>query len=343
MMMFSSSSSFLRRAAAPLATFSRSVTRGQTPAARFKGPATMVTKISDLSSAQVATVLQVAHKMKANPKDYYDALPNETLLMLFEKPSLRTRVSLEVGMTELGGHAISFMTGDSPLGKKETYGDTGACLSRYVTAITARVTSREQINGLCATASVPVAGRHARSCRSRRRFRRHSRPPPLSPRPLSPLPPSISSWRHGTRPLPLHAHISGRTRSERTATRPDRPSRCHRTAPLRAPSDPRVAHPRSQVSHLHAPLPGWRARLLRLAFPLGRVPFQSAADRPRWPRIGRETRAWLCTAQACDRRKKSVVLARPCAGLCTVVEAGAYPIALYTLWRVYGVVVVMYQ
>ena len=135
----------------------------------------MVTKISDLSSAQVATVLQVAHKMKANPKDYYDALPNETLLMLFEKPSLRTRVSLEVGMTELGGHAISFMTGDSPLGKKETYGDTGACLSRYVTAITARVTSREQINGLCATASVPVAGRHARSRRSCRPRRRRSR------------------------------------------------------------------------------------------------------------------------------------------------------------------------
>jgi len=65
-------------------------------------------------------------------------------------------VSLEVGMTELGGHAISFMTGDSPLGKKETYGDTGACLSRYVAAITARVTSREQINGLTATANVPV-------------------------------------------------------------------------------------------------------------------------------------------------------------------------------------------
>ena len=101
-------------------------------------------------------VLELAHKMKANPKDYYDALPNETLLMLFEKPSLRTRVSLEVGMTELGGHAISYMIGDSPLGKKETYGDTGACLSRYVAAITARVTSREQINGLTATADVPV-------------------------------------------------------------------------------------------------------------------------------------------------------------------------------------------
>jgi len=116
----------------------------------------MVTKISDLTSGQIATVLQLAHKMKANPTDYYTALPNETLLMLFEKPSLRTRVSLETGMTELGGHAISFMTGDSPLGKKETYGDTGACLSRYVAAITARVTSREQIDGLCATAAVPV-------------------------------------------------------------------------------------------------------------------------------------------------------------------------------------------
>jgi ornithine carbamoyltransferase len=116
----------------------------------------MVTKISDLSQAQVASVLALAHKMKANPKDYFDALNNETLLMLFEKPSLRTRVSLEVGMTEMGGHAISYMIGDSPLGKKETYGDTGACLSRYVAAITARVTSREQINGLTATADVPV-------------------------------------------------------------------------------------------------------------------------------------------------------------------------------------------
>ena len=148
-------SSFLRRAT-PLSTFSRGVTTGQSVSARFKGPATMVTKINDLTSAQVAMVLKLAHEMKANPKDYYTALPNETLLMLFEKPSLRTRVSLEVGMTELGGHAISYMIGDSPLGKKETYGDTGACLSRYVAAITARVTSREQINGLTATADVPV-------------------------------------------------------------------------------------------------------------------------------------------------------------------------------------------
>ena len=149
-------SSMMRRATTLSTTFSRSVTTGQSPAARFKGPAKMVTKISDLTAPQVAMVLDLAHKMKKNPTEYYDALPNESLLMLFEKPSLRTRVSLEVGMTEMGGHAISYMIGDSPLGKKETYGDTGACLSRYVAAITARVTSREQIAGLTATADVPV-------------------------------------------------------------------------------------------------------------------------------------------------------------------------------------------
>jgi hypothetical protein len=92
----------------------------------------------------------------ADPPAYYDALPNETLLMLFEKPSLRTRVSLEVGMTELGGHAIAYMIGDSPLGKKETFGDTAACLSRYCAAVTARVNSRESINGLTAHADIPV-------------------------------------------------------------------------------------------------------------------------------------------------------------------------------------------
>lgn len=120
------------------------------------GPPKHVTKISDLSRGQVATVLELAHKMKADPPAYYDALPNETLLMLFEKPSLRTRVSLEVGMTELGGHAIAYMIGDSPLGKKETFGDTAACLSRFVAAVTARVNSRESITGLTAFSEIPI-------------------------------------------------------------------------------------------------------------------------------------------------------------------------------------------
>ncbi|KAH8057981.1 ornithine carbamoyltransferase [Aureococcus anophagefferens] len=97
-----------------------------------------VTKISSLTRPEVAGVLRLALDMKARPEDYHDALKRKTLLMLFEKPSLRTRVSLEAGMTSLGGHGIAYMTGDSPIGVKESYEDTGAVLSRMADAVTAR-------------------------------------------------------------------------------------------------------------------------------------------------------------------------------------------------------------
>eukprot|EP00614_Pseudopedinella_elastica_P028703 CAMPEP_0172616242 /NCGR_PEP_ID=MMETSP1068-20121228/63022_1 /TAXON_ID=35684 /ORGANISM="Pseudopedinella elastica, Strain CCMP716" /LENGTH=319 /DNA_ID=CAMNT_0013421609 /DNA_START=31 /DNA_END=990 /DNA_ORIENTATION=+ len=115
-----------------------------------------ITKISDLSRAEICSILALANDMKKTPSDYYDALKHKTLLMLFEKPSLRTRVSLEAGMTSLGGHGIAYMTGDSPLGAKETYEDTGAVLSRMSDAVTARVKSREQIAGLAANSTIPV-------------------------------------------------------------------------------------------------------------------------------------------------------------------------------------------
>lgn len=115
-----------------------------------------ITKISDLSRPEIASVLSLAMEMKANPTDYNTALKDKTLLMLFEKPSLRTRVSLEAGMTSLGGHGIAYMTGDSPLGQKETYEDTGAVLSRMCDAVTARVKSRDQIAGLAANSTIPI-------------------------------------------------------------------------------------------------------------------------------------------------------------------------------------------
>ncbi|KAH8098122.1 ornithine carbamoyltransferase [Aureococcus anophagefferens] len=96
-----------------------------------------VTKISSLTRPEVAGVLRLALDMKARPEDYHDALKRKTLLMLFEKPSLRTRVSLEAGMTSLGGHGIAYMTGDSPIGVKESYEDTGAVLSRMADAMLA--------------------------------------------------------------------------------------------------------------------------------------------------------------------------------------------------------------
>ena len=115
-----------------------------------------ITKISDLSRPEIASILSLAMEMRATPSDYHDALRRKTLLMLFEKPSLRTRVSLEAGMTSLGGHGIAYMTGDSPIGKKETYEDTGAVLSRMSDAVTARVKSREQIAGLAANSTIPI-------------------------------------------------------------------------------------------------------------------------------------------------------------------------------------------
>jgi ornithine carbamoyltransferase len=115
-----------------------------------------ITKVSDLSRPEIASVLSLAMDMKKTPSDYWDALKRKTLLMLFEKPSLRTRVSLETGMTQLGGHGIAYMTGDSPVGLKESYEDTAACLSRMCDGITARVNSRDQIHGLANNASIPV-------------------------------------------------------------------------------------------------------------------------------------------------------------------------------------------
>ena len=79
-----------------------------------------VKTIACLSKEQVLKVLDLAKSMKADPLKYSSVLKQRTLLMLFEKPSLRTRVSFETGMTQLGGHAIHYNIADSPLGKKES-------------------------------------------------------------------------------------------------------------------------------------------------------------------------------------------------------------------------------
>jgi len=98
----------------------------------------------------------IASDMKQNPDKYKDSLSQKTLLMLFEKPSLRTRVSFETGMTQLGGHAIFYSIADSPLGKKESLSDTGKVLSRYADFIMARVNKRQDIQELAEVSSIPV-------------------------------------------------------------------------------------------------------------------------------------------------------------------------------------------
>lgn len=115
-----------------------------------------VIDIADLSEQDILTIYDRAADIKANPSEYRDALDNRSLLMLFAKPSTRTRVSFEAGMTQLGGHAINFSTDESQLSRGESMADTAAVLSRYTDAIMARLYEHETMRELARHATVPV-------------------------------------------------------------------------------------------------------------------------------------------------------------------------------------------
>lgn len=120
--------------------------------------------IADLAKEEVLDIMRVAIAMKASRRvftqtgydRFSDTLKGYSLLTLFEKPSLRTRVSLEVGMHQLGGQAIFYSIGDSPLGVKESIEDTGRVLSRMCNGITARVLSRKSVRSLALVSTIPV-------------------------------------------------------------------------------------------------------------------------------------------------------------------------------------------
>ena len=83
-------------------------------------------------------------------------LKNKTLTMIFQKPSTRTRVSFEIGMFQLGGHAINLSSNDTQLSRGESVEDTAKTLSRYSDCIMARVYEHELLNTLSEYASIPV-------------------------------------------------------------------------------------------------------------------------------------------------------------------------------------------
>jgi len=113
-------------------------------------------KVSDFSKEECEKVINKSIEIKKSPKKFSSALEGETLLMLFEKPSLRTRISFETGMQQLGGHAIFYSIKDSPLGKKENIHDTAKVTSRFVNLIAARVFKRQDIRDLAKHSDVPV-------------------------------------------------------------------------------------------------------------------------------------------------------------------------------------------
>ena len=112
--------------------------------------------IHDLSAAEVAGLFRLAADVKANPGKYADALKQKSLGMIFEKSSTRTRVSFEVGMAQMGGHALFLSSRDIQLGRGEPISDTAQVLSRYVDGIMARTFAHQTVTDLARYGSIPV-------------------------------------------------------------------------------------------------------------------------------------------------------------------------------------------
>jgi putrescine carbamoyltransferase len=110
------------------------------------------TKEELLNLIELIRMIKKADKQGATPK----LLEGASLAMLFEEPSTRTRISFEVGMAELGGHALYLKPGEIHLGVRESLGDTSQVISRYVDVIMARTLKHETMLGLVKQATVPV-------------------------------------------------------------------------------------------------------------------------------------------------------------------------------------------
>lgn len=112
--------------------------------------------IHDLTAAEVAGLFRLASDVKANPTKYHNHLHRKTLAMIFEKSSTRTRVSFEVGMAQMGGHALFLSSRDIQIGRGEPISDTAQVLSRYVDGIMARTFAHQTVTDLAKYGSVPV-------------------------------------------------------------------------------------------------------------------------------------------------------------------------------------------
>ena len=110
--------------------------------------------VSDLTSKDIRSLISDAVDMKA--AGWLSLLSGKTLALLFEKPSLRTRVSFEVAMRQLGGQSIYLSQARVGLGERESVPDVARVLSRYVDAIVARTFSHQALEILASHSSVPV-------------------------------------------------------------------------------------------------------------------------------------------------------------------------------------------
>ena len=110
----------------------------------------------DLTPAEQAEVLALAAEVKAKPFDFRPLEGPRGVGVIFDKNSTRTRFSFEVGIAQLGGHAVVVDGRTTQLGREETLEDTGLVLSRFVDAIVWRTFGQDRLEALSSTATVPV-------------------------------------------------------------------------------------------------------------------------------------------------------------------------------------------
>lgn len=125
--------------------------------ANRRGAVANFLSMADFSPPKLKEMLRLAEAIKKRPEEYAHSLDGRVLLMMFQKPSLRTRISFESAMVRLGGHAIAYDLATSPWGHgRETPADTARTVSRYVDAILARLFSHDDLLSLADYSSVPV-------------------------------------------------------------------------------------------------------------------------------------------------------------------------------------------
>jgi ornithine carbamoyltransferase len=117
---------------------------------------THLISLRDYSSEDIEEIFDLAARVKADPAAYAGVLQGKSLAMIFQKPSTRTRVSFEVGMFELGGHALYLGADAIQLHRGESVADTAKVLSRFVDGIVARVYAHQDLLDLSRHSSVPV-------------------------------------------------------------------------------------------------------------------------------------------------------------------------------------------
>jgi ornithine carbamoyltransferase len=116
------------------------------------------TRVADWSPDELRTLLDLADELKElqRRREEHHLLPGRTLGMIFQKPSTRTRVSFEVGISQLGGTGLYLAASDLQLGRGETLRDTATVLSRYLDGLMIRTFAQDDVEQLAQHASIPV-------------------------------------------------------------------------------------------------------------------------------------------------------------------------------------------